>query len=570
MKEVDLPSTDSPVLATRAEPLLIRTYGANEACPGSISDPVVKGPLSRHGRMEINVRYQPFRRCSLRGQFARAVTWIVLFSSLGRLYAAGDSGLRIPNDREAVWGDIGLQTAWVRQSAADGHRSTLSTITPFLTAATPRQIFEVYAPDLVGWFTPESLDRYGSPLGESGAQRQADILQRTLAAEGAKAEIRTRLVSRMMIYLQTDSGILQCIDAETGMVLHNLSLGSARSVSDGIGANESKIAAVHGSKVSIINLNDEKVEVQYPLPGVPAGGLLLTEDTLLVPLQRSRMASFRLDNSQRLPGIRNYGGGFVATPVRVGERVISLTNSGQLYVEDAGSGKGLFRVDMRSRVAPGLAHNRQGMVFAASQDGFIFAVDPQKGSVLWQRMVDGTLRQAPLAIEKQMFACSVQGKLFCLSAETGDTSWAFAGAQELVGVNDSHVFCTTPSNDLIAIDRTDGALKGTAPLLSWRPLFTNGISDRIFLTNSTCQVRALRPIGRPWPTYYVDPWKPVAAKEKAETKKPEPPTPPSPSEEPVEEKPLEETPPSPEAPAVEEEDNPFTESNAAEGEENPF
>lgn len=471
-------------------------------------------------------------------------------------------------DQDAQWGDIGLQTAWVRQSAADGMRSQLGTITPYLTAIAPRQVYEVYAPDLVGWYTPESLDRYGAVLGEAGARRQADILMRTLQAQGMKAEVRPRSIYRMLIYLQTDSGILQCLDAETGVIQNNIPLGITRSVSDGIGANESKIAAIHGSNVFLINLMDEKVEAQFPLPGIPEGGLLLTEDRLLVPLHRSRMAVYALGIDRPLPRMRSYGGAFIATPIQVGNRIVSLTRAGQLYLEDRDTGRGVARVEMRSRVAPGLAVNRRGMVFAASQDGFIFAIDPQAGDVVWQKMVDGSLRQAPLAVENQILACSVEGRLFCLNVETSETMWILEGVKGLVGVNEKHVLVESPDRQLLAIDRTTGIPMGRAPLATWRPLFTNPISDRIFLANASGQVRALRPTGQPWPTYYIDPPKPRSAEPLA-VEESKPSSSESAVEEPEDEPEVDQPKASQEAPA-DEEGNPFGESNPVGDGENPF
>ncbi len=472
---------------------------------------------------------------------------------------------------DALWSFIGLETAWVRHLATDGMRSHLAAITPYLTGVAPRRVYEVTSPNGTESFAPESLDRWGSALEDAGAKRQADIAQRSLALQGIKAEVKGRDVYRMLLYTQSDAGVLQSVDAETSEVVWTLAVGSQREFPEGLGANEEYVAAVQGSTAYLISLADGKIAAAHALPGVPAGGVVLSRTGLFVPLLGGRLAAYRIDVPHRLPQIRRYTGGLVARPSMSGDQVASLTETGWLYLENIITGQTHHRIEMRSRVAPGLARNRDGTLFVATQDGFVFKIDESKGDVAWQRMVGGTLRQSPFTVENQVFVNAIDGTLFCIDASSGDTLWSSFGIAQIAGITSEHVYGVTRDNRLQTLLRKDGTPAGSADMQSWHILFPNAFSDRIYLASSDGLVRALRPIGKPLPTYFVDPPPPPSDPKKTKVDAPpaksfseipdesEPET----TEEPTQ--PAENDPPPPPAG-----DNPFGESSPSNADENPF
>lgn len=105
-----------------------------------------------------------------------------------------------------------------------------------------------------------------------------------------------------------------------------------------------------------------------------------------------------------------------------------------------------------------------GMVYTASTDKKVYALDLRTGKPLWQTELDGEIEASPLVVEDRLYVGTMEGTLFGLDRGDGRVLWSFESRDKVVGsVNaadvDGQTVILLGSYDgtLYALD-TDGGL----------------------------------------------------------------------------------------------------------------
>lgn len=97
-----------------------------------------------------------------------------------------------------------------------------------------------------------------------------------------------------------------------------------------------------------------------------------------------------------------------------------------------------------------------GIVFAASMDKFVYALDASEGSLRWKFQADSELEAAPLWDDGRVFIGSNNGAFYALNAASGELLWQFkAGGQIAGGAN---VSVTSSGQKLIVFGSYDNVL----------------------------------------------------------------------------------------------------------------
>lgn len=433
---------------------------------------------------------------------------VLIWGAIGSIAAAE---MRFVSARPLTsWESIGLTTAWIGQTAADGVHGRVGTVAPYLTGIAPRTIYELQGGSLPETFAPGTLDRRGILWGDAEAKRQADIALRTLLARGIKGKVVTKQIPRFLLYCQTDSGVVQSLDGETGAILWTSAQGYPFQPAEGIAANERYLASIRGSTLYVIDLENHTIVTEKPLQGIPSGPPALTDDHVLVPLLRGRMAIVGFESSHLDSRSPSFRGTLLAPPLRGEGRIAWLTDASLLYLADPATFNVDHRVEMRSQVSPAMARHKEGILYVTTDDGFVHAVRESTGEIAWQRMVGGYIVQAPFVIEDQLAVIAQDGTLHSFQAKTGEPQWVVGGIRVVASGGTERLNCLTLDGRLVALARDTGRSVGSIAIAPWTLLFSNAVSDRTYLTTSTGSIRCLRPSDKPWPTYFIDPPKPAS------------------------------------------------------------
>jgi outer membrane protein assembly factor BamB len=99
------------------------------------------------------------------------------------------------------------------------------------------------------------------------------------------------------------------------------------------------------------------------------------------------------------------------------------------------------------------------LIYAASQDGMVLAIDPDSGKSRWKSELDMELSAGPDVNEGVVAVASKNGYIVLLDAESGAELWrAFVGGETLAKplIKDDNVVVQTIDNRLVALARFDG------------------------------------------------------------------------------------------------------------------
>ena len=69
-------------------------------------------------------------------------------------------------------------------------------------------------------------------------------------------------------------------------------------------------------------------------------------------------------------------------------------------------------------------------IYFGSDDGNIYAVDPDSGRQLWQHVTGGPVASSAAIVNGVLYIVSYDGKLYALDSRTGSTKWKFATSGE--------------------------------------------------------------------------------------------------------------------------------------------
>lgn len=179
-----------------------------------------------------------------------------------------------------------------------------------------------------------------------------------------------------------------------------------------------------------------------------------------------------------IPTVEGFDSPIVANGV-----VYAGSSAGNLYAWDAISGAVLWTYTAAAGIytAPAVAN---GVVYVGSDDSNVYALDADTGSLLWIYTTGGWVESAPSIVNGVVYIQSTDGNLYALDANTGEKLWSFAtGTQSCYhycspAVANGLVFIGTKANNFYAVNATTGALQWSytaAASFDVSPAVANGV-----------------------------------------------------------------------------------------------
>lgn len=125
-----------------------------------------------------------------------------------------------------------------------------------------------------------------------------------------------------------------------------------------------------------------------------------------------------------------------------------------------------------------------GLIFAGSNAGYVYALDAQTGQEVWRFRTGGEVSLTPAVAAGLVYAASEDGQLYALAGPTGQEEWRFqAGGPFTLGptIAGETVFVGTVNGDLYALDARTAQEK-------WRFKAGNAILPEVAVSGSTLYV----------------------------------------------------------------------------------
>jgi outer membrane protein assembly factor BamB len=389
-----------------------------------------------------------------------------------------------------------------------------------------------YAEDLSQTYTQaeppsrEALERLNLKLGWS----------LSLPLEGRRDGIYTVQPVDREVFVQTRSGLVVVVDANTGKIKWSARVGNAYRPSQPFGYNRMSLFVVNGAVLYVLDRDDGKILWQIRLPGAVSAPPVADETQLWLMLGGERLNIYQLPTRQELAeyakadsakptapadprakdfpkssyGVRGanistlaptsqqgsdiqtsglqpkllgeffLGSSVAKAPLLTAETTLFPGTRGVVTGFARNDPKQVYRLSLDGDI--GLQPGQYAEVgFIAAQDYNLYAVSIDSGRVLW-RFSDGTLFSQPPAVNEQgVFVATERKGLYCVDRDTGDLKWRNADAGRFLASNPKFVYAMDRSNRFLVLDRERGTKLSSYDLRDFVHPITNDRTDRIYL-----------------------------------------------------------------------------------------
>ncbi|MEO1264578.1 MAG: PQQ-binding-like beta-propeller repeat protein [Pseudomonadota bacterium] len=184
-------------------------------------------------------------------------------------------------------------------------------------------------------------------------------------------------------------------------------------------------------------------------------------------------------------------GKVTASPIVYGGRVFTMDSQALVTAVSVSGGGRVWRTQLVPEregagegYGGGLAVD-DGRLIVSTGFGTVAALDPAKGTKLWEVKLGVPVRAAPTATGGQIFIVASDGRVFSLSNADGTQLWTFQGLPQTTSlivspspaVSGDIVTIPYPSGDLIALNVLDGTPVWSDSLASTRTSGLGNMSD---------------------------------------------------------------------------------------------
>jgi len=381
--------------------------------------------------------------------------------------------------------------------------------------------------------------------------------------DSSHGKAQTLMLDEGVLFVQTDQGKIDAINANTGERLWVTQVGEPGRITTQPAISHKYVATVNGSTVFVLNRVTGKVLWSASLPGAPGAGPCLSQQRVFIPLVNGRVIGYRLtpavdltadlkkqaETSDAKTGDAKTGdvkaavktdpreslrlqqdktppiscispGRALTTPVVLRETpgwevVAWSTDKGFLCLAkvDRNSGKTFdllysIRTDKPIICSPAYVppverdlSTAGGLIFAGSQDGYVYAIQENGGDVAWRFPTGSPILESPVALGPFVFVTSEGGGLYCLNAKDGTERWAgpAANVTRFLAASRGRVYAVDATGQVQVLDARRGTPLATIPLESSPLKLTNVESDRLYVASPNGLVQCLHESELPQP-----------------------------------------------------------------------
>ncbi len=392
-----------------------------------------------------------------------------------------------------------LQRQWSRHFGRFQKHFLGSDLSQFVRRTQLQTVYEVRDGVKVHGFSEQQLDQRGNPLGLKNARRAAEALYYNLKALGRDVTIKSRQIPQIDLCVQTDSGQLYRVDAETGRDHWSRSVGRERRTYVPAVGNEQYIAAINGSQLTLLETATGQVVWQRNMQGIPATMPVFAPRHVCVLCTNGGLECYALDDqSASMKTMFSYGD-VTAKPVVTPASICWPTRLGLLYGASPTADGFYYRVEVRDPVWGSAAYQAPNRIFFVTERGDVLAIHDGRGDLIWKLPTGHSVRQSPVVIDKTLYVSTEFGGLYSVDSASGSVRWNTGGVRQFVAANEHHVYALTSTGQLAKLAAQSGEVlqRIQLPRQSFVPV--NYLSDRIFVISPSGGMECWREPNYHWP-----------------------------------------------------------------------
>ena len=211
---------------------------------------------------------------------------------------------------------------------------------------------------------------------------------------------------------------------------------------------------------------------------------------------RNNVIAWRYNTSSRIP----------TSAVAIGSKINFVSTNGTLYCVTASNRDLIFQMETDARYSAPLGQF-QNYLFAASEDYKFYCLNTDNGNVEWEFTTANRVIDRPIVVGDQLFIMPEPGGIYCLSAETGVQKWWQPRGHKFIAASRTKVYLKGRNSSLIVLDRKTGEYQGGTYFQPYNIVYSNPLTDRIFVAANTGLIVCIRELDAEFPTYHLRPEK---------------------------------------------------------------
>lgn len=457
-------------------------------------------------------------RMILKGFRALVCSRVGLFLMLGSTFPSAALGQT--SDMADAFGRAGLKSIWLNSAGIDSGGEIADW---FLSVNQSQRTtyIRVEAGRYSEMISQNDLDAFGKPMGLDGmveyAETRKEVLQATLASLGDPTEVKLVqfTLPKSNVFILGSNNQLTALDADTGKRDWSISFGTIRQPNIGLGASDNYVAAINGTTLYCFEASNGKLMWSRPCRYAPIAPPAVSDKKIFVPLLNGRMEVFEVENE----GFNSYNiigvGVPTSRPLITDNTVTWTTRKGHLNVipiEGKYERFMLYRLKANGSIRS-TPVNRNGIIFATSEDGFLYAVEEKSGLLIWQASLGSEIFEPPFLFGDSVFAITNDRKLYKFDAGTGQSKWEqpVLGVGRYAGSSQDRIYLTDGLRSLLVLNPETGSLLSRIQSSGEvRYILPNRLTDRLYFASNTGIIHCIHEINSPVPFFHNEDGGPTA------------------------------------------------------------
>lgn len=352
------------------------------------------------------------------------------------------------------------------------------------------------------------LSRYGLERGWWG--------QATL--NPSRDTVRYFTVDEENVYVQATSGVVTAFDNESGRRLWAVQLGRRDLFSYALASNEEFALVAVGMQLFALDKYSGDLLWEIRLPAHPSTSPAMDEKYVYIGTLDGSVYAFSLRkihelfNENLLPQwshetlVWRYktAKSITTPPISTGRVVDFASQDNLLYSVSADEREQIFLFETDAPVSAPMVRS-EGLLYMASEDFNFYCLNAENGRVRWEFVSGLPVRQAPVVIGPHVFLLPDRGGMYCLSKTSGSQIWWQPKGTEFLAATPELVFMSDSLDNVVMLDRRDGAPLGALPMRYFKKRVANDRTDRLFLASESGLVISIRDQNREFPLYHKHP-----------------------------------------------------------------
>jgi hypothetical protein len=149
---------------------------------------------------------------------------------------------------------------------------------------------------------------------------------------------------------------------------------------------------------------------------------------------------------------------------------------------------------------------KDGRIYTASLDGFVYAIDEKDGSLAWEVSTGEAVTQSPIPFGDRVFAITEDGRMFCFDSQTGRQLWdaPTPHVRKFIAASTNRLYLTNRFGQLISVDSASGAVLNRVDAGDISFVVPNYQTDRLYFGSGRGTIQCLREIASKIPYFHAD------------------------------------------------------------------